>query len=120
MNKENVANNFVAFSAFYNKVQIYINFYSLIDFMGNVYQGQGLAKRSGAVGISKPYFEAIAVGISLALKENPDMKVEYKKSLEIDKNNRNAFYKLIEGRYQTHTASKIKNRIEFVKSEYKA
>ena len=48
------------------------------------------------------------------------MKVEYKKSLEIDKINRNAFYKLIEGRYQTHTASKIKNRIEFVKTEYKA
>ena len=95
-------------------------FYSLIDFMEKVYQGQGFAKRRGAVGISKPYFEAIAVGISLALKENPDMKVGYKKSLEIDKNNRNTFYKLIEGRYQTHTASKIKNRIEFVKSEYKA
>ena len=95
-------------------------FYSLIDFMEKVYQGQGFAKRRGAVGISKPYFEAIAVGISLALKENPDMKIEYKKSLEIDKNNRNVFYKLIEGRYQTHTASKIKNRIEFVKSEYKA
>ena len=95
-------------------------FYSLIDFMEKVYQGQGFAKRRGAVGISKPYFEAIAVGMSLALKENPDMKVGYKKSLEIDKNNRNTFYKLIEGRYQTHTASKIKNRIEFVKSEYKA
>lgn len=95
-------------------------FYSLIDFMEKVYQGQGFAKRRGAVGISKPYFEAIAVGISLALKENPDIKAEYKKSLEIDKNNRNVFYKLIEGRYQTHTASKIKNRIEFVKAEYKA
>lgn len=95
-------------------------FYSLIDFMEKVYQGQGFAKRRGAVGISKPYFEAIAVGISLALKENPNIKAEYKKSLEIDKNNRNAFYKLIEGRYQTHTASKIKNRIEFVKAEYKA
>lgn len=94
-------------------------FYSLIDFMEKVYQGQGFAKKKGAIGISKPYFEAIAVGISLALKDNPRIKVEYKKSLEINKYNRNAFFNLIEGRYQTHTASKIKNRIEYVKTAYK-
>ncbi len=95
-------------------------FYSLIDFMEKVYQGQGFAKKKGAVGISKPYFEAIAVGISLALKENPNIKAEYKNSLTIDKSNRNHFYDLIEGRYQTHTAAKIKNRIEYVMKEYKA
>lgn len=94
-------------------------FYSLIDFMEIVYQGQGFAKKRGAVGISKPYFEAIAVGISLALKENPTMKAEFKKALEINKYNRNNFYNLIEGRYKTHTATKIRNRIEYVKTEYK-
>lgn len=95
-------------------------FYSLIDFMENAYQGQGFAKKKGAIGISKPYFEAIAVGISLALKENPNLKAEFKSSLEINKDNRNDFYRLIEGRYQTHTATKIKNRIEYVKKEYEA
>lgn len=93
-------------------------FYSLINFMEKVYQGQGFAKQKGAVGISKPYFEAIAVGISLALKDNPNLKVEYKNSLEINKDNRNDFYRLIEGRYKTHTAAKIKSRIEYVKREY--
>ena len=93
-------------------------FYSLIDFMEKVYQGQGFAKKKGAIGISKPYFEAIAVGISLALKENPNLKAEQKKSLEINKNNRNDFYRLIDGRYKTHTATKIKNRIEYVKRIY--
>lgn len=93
-------------------------FYSLIDFVEKVYPGQGFAKKRGAVGISKPYFEAIAVGISLALKQNKDIKPEFKNSLEINKNNRNAFFKLIEGRYQTHTSAKIKNRIEYVMNQY--
>lgn len=93
-------------------------FYSLIDFMEKVYDGQGFAKMKGAIGISKPYFEAIAVGVSLALKDNPNLKAEHKKNLEINKSNRNHFYNLIDGRYQTHTAAKIKNRIEYVKREY--
>ena len=95
-------------------------FYSLINFMEKVYQGQGFAKKKGAIGISKPYFEAIAVGISLALNSNPALKAEFKNTLEINKNNRNEFYRLIDGRYQTHTATKIKNRIEYVKRAYEA
>lgn len=93
-------------------------FYSLIDFMEKAYDGQGFAKKKGAVGISKPYFEAVSVGISLALKENPNLKPEFKQALVVDKNNRNDFYRLIDGRYKTHTAAKIKNRIEYVKSAY--
>ena len=69
-----------------------------------------------AIGISKPYFEAIAVGIYLALIDNPNINLVAKKELVIDKNNRNEFYKLIEGRYRTHTAQKIRNRIEYVKN----
>lgn len=71
-----------------------------------------------AIGISKPYFEAIAVGIYLALIDNPDINLVAKKELIIDKNNRNEFFKLIEGRYRTHTAQKIRNRIEYVKNLY--
>lgn len=93
-------------------------FYSLIDFMEKAYQGQGFAKKKGAIGISKPYFEAIAVGISLALRENPNLNPEMKRALEINKNNRNEFYRLIDGRYRTHTAYKIRSRIEYVKSAY--
>ncbi len=93
-------------------------FMALIEFIEKVYPNQGFAKTKQAIGISKPYFEAIAVGISLALTENPSLKPEFKPSLEINKSNRNDFFKLIEGRYRTHTAAKIKNRIEYVKKQY--
>lgn len=93
-------------------------FFALIDFIEKAYPNQGFAKTKQAIGISKPYFEAIAVGVSLALQENPAVKPEFKPELEINKNNRNDFFKLIEGRYRTHTAAKIKNRIEYVKNLY--
>lgn len=95
-------------------------FYSLIGFVENVYPGQGFAKSKGAIGISKPYFEAIAVGVCLALKENPQLEPQFKEVLKIDKNRRNEFFRLLDGRYKTHTASKIKNRIEYVKHQYEA
>lgn len=103
----------------HEKIILRKRFYALIDFMEKAYPGQGFAKKKGAIGISKPYFEAISVGISLALDSNPSLKAEPKKSLEINKNNRNDFYRLIDGRYKTHTESKIKNRIEYVKNEYR-
>lgn len=90
----------------------------LVDFVEAAYPNQGFAKTAGGIGISKPYFEAIAVGISLALQENAKITKEKKSVLEINKDNRNDFYKLIEGRYRTHTAIKIKNRIEYVKNIY--
>lgn len=95
--------------------QLEKKFFSLINFVAKAFPNQGFAKKRGAVGISKPYFESIAVGIYLALNENPDIQPVSKQKLEINKDNRNEFYKLIDGRYRTHTASKIRNRIEYVK-----
>lgn len=93
-------------------------FFQLIDFVERAFPNQGFAKKSGAIGISKPYFESIAVGIMLALKEDSNISPVRKQELEINKNNQNRFYKLIDGRYRTHTASKIQNRIEFVRNLY--
>ena len=93
-------------------------FYKLIDFVKEAFPGQGFTKKKGAVGISKPYFESIAVGIFLALKEKPNIIAVKKSELEINKNNRNDFFKLIDGRYRTHTAFKIRSRIEYVKNLY--
>lgn len=98
--------------------QLKKNFYRLIEFVEKAFPNQGFAKKCGAVGISKPYFESIAVGIYLALNENPDIVAVRKLELEINKDNRNDFYKLIDGRYRTHTAAKIFNRIEYVKKLY--
>lgn len=93
-------------------------FKRLITFVEKAFPQQGFTKRKHAIGVSKPYFEAIAVGISLALDNNPNIEPIEKQELLIDKNNRNAFYGLIDGRYHTHTSTKIKERIEFVKKTY--
>ena len=98
--------------------QLEKNFNRLIEFVEKAFPNQGFAKQCGAVGISKPYFESIAVGIYLALSENPNIVAIKKRELEINKDNRNEFYKLIDGRYRTHTATKILNRIEYVKKLY--
>lgn len=95
-------------------------FYKLINFVEKAFPGQGFTKKRGALGISKPYFESIAVGLYLALKENPNIAAENKNELEFNKNNRNDFFRLIDGRYRTHTADKIKNRINYVKDLYLA
>ncbi|MBQ6965511.1 MAG: hypothetical protein IJP82_07475 [Bacteroidaceae bacterium] len=93
-------------------------FQELVDFMSAVYPNQGFAKKPNVIGISKPYFEAIAVGAYLALKDNPGIDRCVPNALIIDKTNRNDFYSAIDGRYQTHTAKKIKKRIDLAKQAF--
>lgn len=90
----------------------------MVDFITKIYGQQGFAKRPGAIGISKPYFEAVAVGTYLALAENKNIKPHKLDVLNVDKHNRNDFFSTIEGRYHTHTARKILSRIDYVKQAY--
>lgn len=90
-------------------------FYALIDYMEKTYPHQGFTKNVNAVGISRPYFEAIAVGTSLALDVNPDLPIKQHPELVVNKKNRNEFCNMLDGRYRTHTAAKILNRIDYVK-----
>ncbi|GIJ93589.1 DUF262 domain-containing protein [Capnocytophaga stomatis] len=65
--------------------------------------------------VSRVYFEAISVGVYLALKENPNLKAtkeDVQKWL-----NSNEFKSVISGKYHTHTPQRIKERIEFVKNK---
>lgn len=93
-------------------------FEQLVDFVSSAYPNQGFAKKPNILGISKPYFEAIAVGSYLALREKPDIEKEGPTALIVDKKHRNAFYNSIEGRYRTHTAAKILNRIDIAKKAF--
>lgn len=90
-------------------------FYQLLDYMEKAYPRQGFTKKINAVGVSRPYFEAIAVGISLALDANPDLEPKRYPELIVDKKNRNDFCNMLDGKYRTHTAGKIRQRIEYVK-----
>lgn len=90
----------------------------MVDFITRTYPDQGFAKKQGTHGISKPYFEAVSIGAYLALKENPNITTTIPQALVVDKNNRNPFYSSIEGRYKTHTSSKITNRINLAKEAF--
>ena len=90
-------------------------FCQLLDYMERAYPRQGFTKKINAVGVSRPYFEAIAVGISLALDANPNLEPKRYPELVVDKKNRNDFCNMLDGRYRTHTAGKIRQRIEYVK-----
>lgn len=94
------------------------SFYQLVDFISAAYPNQGFAKKPNMRGISKPYFEAIAIGAFLALQENPGITRCAPSALIVDKHHRNAFYGALEGRYQTHTAKKIKHRIDLAKEAF--
>lgn len=95
-------------------------FDQMVNFVSTTYEGQGFAKKVNAVGVSKPYFEAIAVGSYMALRENPNIRPHKLDALIVDKHNRNDFFETIEGRYRTHTAKKILKRIDYVKNSYLA
>ncbi len=90
-------------------------FNQLLDYIEKVYPKQGFTKKVNAVGVSRPYFEAIAVGTSLALDAKPNLEPKSYPELVVDKKNRNEFCNMLDGRYRTHTAGKIRQRIEYVK-----
>ena len=94
------------------------NFYQMVKFVAQTYPEQGFAKKKNVIGISRPYFEAIAIGAYLALTENPLIKTVAPVELVVDKKQRNAFIETVDGRYSTHTAKKIKARIEIAKQAF--
>lgn len=78
------------------------------------YYPHGFTKTENINQVARPYFEALAVGANLALKENSKFivdKAKVKKMLE----NRE-FIVSVSGRYQTHKAVKIRERIDYVKN----
>ncbi|WP_323016666.1 DUF262 domain-containing protein [Castellaniella sp.] len=65
--------------------------------------------------VSRTLFEAISVGVHLALKENPDLptkEVDTSKWMQ-DK----TFYSLVAGERQTHSSRRIAGRIEYVRDQ---
>jgi len=70
--------------------------------------------RSRTQYVSKIYFESVAVGVALALREKPQLLHQDKVDLEWlnDPN----FTKIIEPRFNTHSPQRIINRVDFVKN----
>lgn len=81
------------------------------------YYPYGFAKNEKARQVARPYFEALSVGAYLALKENPNLTVtkDNVKKLLSD----SQFITSVSGRYQTHRAKTIRERIDYVKDGLK-
>ncbi len=72
----------------------------------------GFAK-SSAQQVSRVYFEAIAVGTHLALKDNPNLLPNPNKTQAWIKSK--DFKEMVSGKYHTHKHTKIRQRVEFIR-----
>ncbi len=92
------------------------DFIQMLNFVDATFPNQGFAKHKNATGISRPYFEAIAIGSHLAIKAKPDLSVKNTAWSVINKNQSNDFFRILSGRYHTHKPNKIRERIDYVKT----
>lgn len=72
----------------------------------------GFAKNEIAHQVARPYFEALSVGAFLALKQKPDLVVSKEKAKQLLTDAK--FISSVSGRYQTHKAKTIKERIDYI------
>lgn len=93
-------------------------FIMVVNFVNQTFPGQGFAKAKGVIGVSKPYFEAIALGALYALRENKNIVPSDVNWSVLDKKHPNKFFSILSSRYRTHTPQKLKERIDFVKENF--
>lgn len=93
-------------------------FLKVIAFVDKTFPNQGFAKAKGVVGVSKPYFEAIALGALLALRINNDLEVQDITWSVLDKKHPNHFFSILSSRYHTHTPQKLKERIDYARKKF--
>lgn len=91
-------------------------FIKMLKFVDKTFPKQGFAKHKNTTGISRPYFEAIAIGSHLAITAKPDLIVKNIAWSILDKNKSNDFFRILSGRYHTHKPNKIIARIDYVKT----
>lgn len=95
-------------------------FLEVITFIDKTFPEQGFAKAKGVVGVSKPYFEAIALGALFALREKKELLVGDTTWSVLDKKHPNQFFTIMSNRYRTHTPQKLKERIDYAKMNFLA
>lgn len=86
-------------------------FYNMLNFVDKNLKF-GFAKNNTSQ-ISRQYFEAISVGVCLALRENPNLKVHEGTLKKLASSNE--FHQLMAARYHTHKPQKIRMRIDYIK-----
>jgi hypothetical protein len=90
-----------------------IHFEKTLNYIENTFKN-GFSKRQDQ-GVSRIFFEALSVGVYLALQEKPDLSQN-----EVDPGAwlRDGYFKsLISGKHRTHTPDKVRKRIEYVRDK---
>lgn len=87
---------------------------TMLDFVRE-YFPLGFSKKRN-FGVSRVYFEAISVGVFLALKEKPGLKLKKKVDANVWLNDPK-FKQNINGKFKTHMPSNIRSRVEYVKQK---
>lgn len=94
------------------------DFLNVVSFVEKTFPEQGFAKAKGVVGVSRPYFEAIALGALFALRENKKLEPQDLSWSVIDKRHPNGFFTILSSKYRTHTPQKLKERIDYAKKNF--
>ncbi|WP_201797174.1 DUF262 domain-containing protein [Vibrio penaeicida] len=88
-------------------------FNEMLEFVNNVFE-HGFRKKNGNA-ITRIFFEAVSVGVHLALQEKNDLNSNKLDASEWFKDYQ--FKRLISGTHRTHSPDKISKRINFVKNQ---
>lgn len=95
------------------KAQLLKSYNQMLKFVDTAFR-HGFSKRRNQP-VSRVYFEALSVGVHLALSEKPDLTL---KDVDTGAWLQDAYFRnLIAGKYKTHTPDKMKQRILYVKTK---
>lgn len=97
----------------HKKNQLHESYNKMLDFVSKSFV-HGFSKTRDQP-VSRVYFEALSVGVHLALIENPSLTPKRINPGEWLRDP--SFKNLIAGKYKTHTPEKMKQRIEYVKTK---
>ena len=89
-------------------------FNQMLDFVEKTFKGRGFAKHKKSTGTSRAYFEAIAIGSSLALKSKRPLNTSNIDWSYVSKASPNELTNLLSGKYHTHKPKALKSRIDYV------
>lgn len=89
-------------------------FYQMLDFIEKTFKDRGFAKHKKSTGTSRAYFEALAIGSSLALKSKKTLNTSNVNWSYVSKSSPNELTHLLSGRYHTHKPKALKARIDYV------
>ena len=93
-------------------------FWALIDFIEKYFPRQGFAKVPNVPGVSKPYFEAIAVGATLALREVPNLQPKTLNWADCRPNSHSKLQDLVSNRYRANRPNTLRERITYTYTEF--